>query len=414
MLRPLIVFTIVGSISLFATNTNAITISDLTAVPESCIRVFDLTPGSKEFPADKKGLTDLHCQAYQYLLDTRNACSGGQGITGASSPKDCIRSLDKDFAVNLKELFVKNPALFANIKILSGYRTAQGEILVSGKDTGNHRRGCAVDLTGANSSNTSCLEACKFVRASGTQFKIKLPYFYSPEYNHIEPLICAGGGISSGSSITQGNIAAGMAPIQNGFQGLQNLLTPQPPTCQPGFIQMSGQCMPGQQSQQMQSPFNIPMSQSAPSMPPPTSLPAPMPPPMTGTSNLIPAIANTNPNTNTNTNTSNAVATSDLINAIAYPTTTSPTVTTVTPGSASIIHTSVSLEATPIPATTGTVAILPTNTLVPPSGQTFTSQDTSQVTVPAYAPAPSIPAAVLETLRQVLVAILKWLSLLRA
>lgn len=170
--------------------------------------------------------------AKRYLLETRNACSGGRGISG-DNPNNCILRLDAAFAVSLAKMFKENPGIFGGIKILSGYRTAEGEQKVSGKTTGNHRRGCAVDLTGPNSSNTACLGACQFIKANSARLKLAVPYNYSPEYNHVEPVgSCAGGDgapTNVARSMSSSVPSAALAGVLRQALGLQAPLAYQQP-----------------------------------------------------------------------------------------------------------------------------------------------------------------------------------------
>lgn len=220
--------------------------AETVATPQSCIEVFGLRPGTRETPGTPHAFTKEQCDAYKYLLETRNACGGGKGITGVD-PKDCIRALDPNFVVSLRKMFEGNPAIFGGIKILSGYRTAAGEKLVSGKTTGSHRRGCAVDLTGPTSSNVACLGACRFIQANSATLKLALPYFYSPEFNHVEPLgSCSGGRNISPNS--PGNVASPSAPLSDTLRKLTS--GDQPPSGQsPSASQPSPQPQPAPQPQ---------------------------------------------------------------------------------------------------------------------------------------------------------------------
>jgi hypothetical protein len=244
------------------------------------------------------------------------------------------------------------------------------------------------------------------MRAAAAQANAYPPSGAMNDLPHLECRSAAPTTVPDGGSVAGNSTPFTPSPMQ----GMHNLLNQQPmqPTCQPGFMLLSGQCLPMLGGSQMQSPFSFPSPAPSYSNPPPYNPPPITQPPV---SNSIPTIPNTNTNANTNTNTGNATSVADLINAIAYPTTTQSKIAT---GSTQVLNDSLSnsvqLQATPPVVSTTTVAIVQTNSLVPPSGQTFVSQDLSQATVPAYASTNSTTFAVLETLKQVLQTILRWLS----
>ncbi|OGG49476.1 hypothetical protein A2763_04090 [Candidatus Kaiserbacteria bacterium RIFCSPHIGHO2_01_FULL_54_36] len=218
-------------------------------------------------------------EAKRFLL-TRQSCVNGNGITG-EDPKNCILKLDANFAILLANL-LKNDPHFTSATILSGYRSAAGEMRVSGKNTGNHRRGCAVDLVGGTWNKFSCNAACRHVVSNGPTLKVRLPYYprIPGEANHLEPTTCGGTSAPSPSATSTPPQAPPQLPPSSPPQ-TQPQLPPSsqmnpaecftslnPPTiAPPGTVQQS-QCLtnaPGQQPQ-------------LPPQPPPQQPPAPAQP----------------------------------------------------------------------------------------------------------------------------------------
>ncbi len=211
-------------------------------IPANCAKLFKL-PETTVSEGDKKYMTKEVCDAYEFLL-TRQTCSSGQGITGESK-ENCVLRLDKEFAVNLAKLFKSDPH-FTSANIFSGYRTAQGEMLVSGKSTGNHRRGCAVDLTGGTWNKYTCGAACQHVMSNSASLKLKLPYHpgTSGEANHAEPTTACSG--SPGTGPQDPSQAPTASPFRPGPPSLANLFGMQPaPSTPTNFPQ---QALPARQN----------------------------------------------------------------------------------------------------------------------------------------------------------------------
>ena len=151
-------------------------------------------------PNDKYvGQSDAEAKQFLISLYTNPGTCSQKGL---SNPRvEGIQKLDSQFAVNLAALLKAAPM---SITINSAFRTPEAQQCANPKvQSSNHSRGCAVDL-GYN-QNTCSTAACQWVVANASKYNLTIRMRYSPEWNHIEPTICAGK--STGAVSTNGTYA---------------------------------------------------------------------------------------------------------------------------------------------------------------------------------------------------------------
>ena len=187
-----------------------------------------------------------------------------------------------------------------------------------------------------------------------------------------------------------------VSALGNLGQGLSNLFTPPQPN-------PAAQAL-AQQSVAAQSPFSAAQVYATPA--PVSSGLVTSPAVTTPVSSSLGSVTNGNTNTNTNT----GISAIDLINAMAYPSSTIPITGT---GTVVALNNALSnpavLQGIPSTTTGGTIAYAQTSSLSP-NGQTFTSPDMSKNSVSAYAPGSASTFGILENLKQTLLLVLQWLK----
>lgn len=339
------------------------------------------------------------------------------GKCSATTGADGINRLDDQFAINLANMLKKAPM---TLNINSAYRSPSAQQCANpSAPNSNHIKGCAVDLQ--YNQNNCDSAACQWVLKNAAADKLQVRMQRAPEWNHIEPVSCKGsslGGAGTGFNITPQQINA----TGNLMQGLGNIFAPpQPQQCPPGYILLNGSCLPQQALAQTQT--TNPLSYASP----PPVTPGAINPSSSGT-------GSTNTNTNVNGNGSTNIGTSisglidsngntktgtstsaiDLINAIANPTTTTAYPATTATGSpvtlGSNLGNTVALHGTNV-SLNGATQGSSTYALSPGGTQTFVSDDLSKTpTSLSSMPPVTSTFAVLENIKQVLLAVLQYLK----
>ena len=174
--------------------------------PALCDQLFNL-PATTVAGNTAGVMTPEVCGAYQFLISRYTVGSCSQ--LGLTNPQvEGITRLDAKFAVSLANMLKAAPM---NIRINSAFRTPQAQQCANpGVSGSNHSKGCAVDL---QYNQHSCdTQACQWVRANAAQFGLQMRLQYDPEWNHIEPIQCAGKSLGAAPTTA--------APFDNILRGL--------------------------------------------------------------------------------------------------------------------------------------------------------------------------------------------------
>ena len=372
--------------------------------PSGCDELFALP---KSTIAGNNGgvMTPEVCAAYKELMtryepgdDSKN-CIKNVEVVG-------ITSLNADFAVRLNNLLKAGDAAVGRFKINSAYRNdcAQGSANPNATAKGfvsMHTKGLAVDLiypgggTKLDCSSTGYKWIIDNAKTKGIGQYSQLHTYVDGECNHIEDAKGVSGiGPGGGSPSPQRSPFSNMGQLS---QGLGQFFSPPPPN--PAAQAMAQQALP----QQNYFPPSTP-SYTSPS--PVSNTPSPIASPNT--------VVTSNPGTSGSINTNaNNTSASDLINALAYPSST-PAAST---GTGTVVALNNAIAGNPVPLTGDSQPFVnpnspltQANTLTPKNGGTFTSPDMNQNSVPAYAPGYSSTFGILESLKQTLLLILRWMA----
>ena len=352
------------------------------------------------------GISQEAEEAKAFLLTRYH--QGGCSSRNASR-EEGISKLDSEFAISLAKMLHRAPMI---IYLNSAYRSPAAQKCANPSVTAsNHTKGCAVDL---EFDQNSCNSAeCKWVIQNSGADKLHIRMQYSPEWNHLEPTSCAGN--STGGAITTPNNSPGTytppSTVASLGQSLGKLFTPPAPS-------PAAQAMAQQPISAAQNPFSYTQPSAQPAATPASNLLTTGTVSNTGTVPSNPlvtsggTISEINTNRPFNTNTTPAI---DLIQSIAYPSSTIPTTAT---GSIVALNSALSNQVIlkgvgQIVAASGT----PSGTLsyaqqvqLNPGGQTFTSQDLKNNSVAAKTPVNPSTFGVLENLKQTLLLVLQWLK----
>ena len=209
---------------------------------------------------------------------------------------------------------------------------------------------------------------------------------------HMEPNggDCSSAGYTAPDSPASPNMQPPQTPVQSAMSGLQKLFTPpQPPQPQ---TNPAAQALAQQPLSAQNNPY---ANMNSPSATTPSATNPISSNPTTGT---------------TNTASGSQMPAIDLIQQIAYPSSTPATSAPTATGSPVALNpslgNSVALQGMQA-STSGVITYAGTNQN-PSTGQTFTSADLGQSSVPAYASNSTF--GVLENLKQTLLLVLKWLT----
>ena len=309
-----------------------------------------------------------------------------------------MQELDPKFAVCAAAFITKIRAQDPSICIVSAYRSSQHQAYLCAGGCGavsgpcaaagssKHQRGIAIDIEKPGNNTLPPFVHQMAQQGGGISFPVR------NDDGHMEP---NGGDCSTGGYIAPDSPASpypqpAQTPAQSAMSSLQKLFTPPSPP-QPQ-ANPAAQALAQQPISAAFNPYAYISTTSA-----------------TSVSGTNPVSSTVTPGS-TNSSSGSPTPVVDLIQQIAYPSSTPATTQTTTTGSPIALNPSLgnAVALNGVQNSTSGVLIYATTNQNPASGQTFTSADLGQNSVPAYASNSTF--AILENLKQTLLLVMKWLT----